>query len=243
MSERTAVGRGWKTAAPLVLALCGALLVISAKTSGGTDLRGGDLLEMTDLVRAEERRVQQLTVQAEEIQVEVERLTQSRGDDETRRLQDELDALRPQASMSPVLGPGLQVTLHDAPRTGNRQDLLAGVHIEEFIIHQEDLEAVMNALWAGGAEAMMVMDQRIGATSTVRCVGPVLQLEGRQYAPPYTISAIGDPDMLQAALDDSQEIAWIKSSAETIGLGYNVEPLQEITMPAYEGPRVTGTRS
>jgi uncharacterized protein YlxW (UPF0749 family) len=241
MPERTTMARGWKVAAPLVLAMCGILLVVSAKTSGGTDLRGSDLLEMPDLVRAEERRVQHLAAQVDELKTEVDSLTKSRGDDETRRVQEQFEELRPTAGMTPVQGPGLTVTLDDAPRPVDRQELAPNTHIEDYIVHQGDLEAVMNALWAGGAEALMVMDQRIGSTSTVRCVGSVLLLEGRQYSPPYKISAIGDPAALQAALDQSNAVADYRFYADRLGLGYEVESVETITMPAYEGALVTGT--
>jgi uncharacterized protein YlxW (UPF0749 family) len=149
--------------------------------------------------------------------------------------------LRPTAGMTPVQGPGLTVTLDDAPRPVDRQELAPNTHIEDYIVHQGDLEAVMNALWAGGAEALMVMDQRIGSTSTVRCVGSVLLLEGRQYSPPYKISAIGDPAALQAALDQSNAVADYRFYADRLGLGYEVESVETITMPAYEGALVTGT--
>jgi uncharacterized protein YlxW (UPF0749 family) len=236
MPESKGSARGWKVASPLMAALCGLLLLISNKTAGGTDLRASDLLEMPDLVRAEERRVQQLSGQAEELVEEVDNLTASRGDDETRRIQTEIEAALPAAGMTAVEGRGLTVTMDDAPRHA-RQELAPGTHIEDYIVHQQDLEAVMNALWAGGAEAMMVMDQRIGATSTVRCVGSVLLLEGRQYSPPYTIAAIGDPEALQAALDDSPGVGWFRSAADALGLGYEVAPGESIEMPAYESGR------
>ena len=56
---------------------------------------------------------------------------------------------------------------------------------------------MVNALWSGGAEAMQIMDQRVIATSAVRCVGNTLILQGRVYSPPYTITAIGDPERLR----------------------------------------------
>ncbi|NED95441.1 DUF881 domain-containing protein [Phytoactinopolyspora alkaliphila] len=241
MSEPAARGRGWKVAAPLVLALCGMLLVISAKTSGGTDLRGSDLLGMPDLVRAEERRVQELAAQVEDLKADVDSLTSSRGDHETKGIQEEIESLRPSVGMTPVEGQGLTVTLDDAPRPG--QDLAPNTHIEDYIVHQQDLEGVMNALWAGGAEAMMVMDQRIGAGSTVRCVGSVLLLEGRKYSPPYQISAIGDAEAMQAALNTSESVQWYRAAAEEIGLGYELELKETITMPAYEGSSLSGSRS
>ena len=65
---------------------------------------------------------------------------------------------------------------------------------------------MVNALWAGGAEAMMLMDQRVISTSAVRCVGNTLILQGRVYSPPYVITAIGDQDGMKQALDQSPEV-------------------------------------
>lgn len=235
-------GQVWKVAAPLLMALCGILFVVSHNTADGTDLRGSDLLEMPDIVRTEERRVENLSEQAKEVEEEIAELTDTRGDGETREIQSKIDDVLPHAQMTPVQGPGLTVVLDDAPRP-NTQDLAPNTHIEDYIVHQQDIEGVMNALWAGGAEAMMVMDQRIGATSTVRCIGSVLLLEGRQYSPPYRISAIGDAEQMRRALDASEPVSWYRSAAEALGLGYEVEAQESIVMPAYEGKRVTGSRS
>ncbi|RAW14673.1 hypothetical protein DPM12_10455 [Phytoactinopolyspora halophila] len=242
MPTSTSSARGWKAAAPFILTLCGILFVISHKTAGGTDLRGSDLLEMPDLVRSEERRVQQLAAQAQQLEDEIDSLTDSRGDHETQEIQEEIEEVLPAAQMEPVQGPAITVTLDDSPQAGS-QDLPPNTNDEDYIVHQQDLEAVMNAMWAGGAEAMMVMDQRIGSTSTVRCVGSVLLLEGRKYAPPYEISAIGDVEAMERALEESRAVAWFRSAADALGLGYEVEVKESVTMPGYEGPRGSGSRS
>ena len=72
------------------------------------------------------------------------------------------------------------------------------------------MQAVVNALWAGGAEAMMIQDQRIISTSAVRCVGNTLILQGRVYSPPYRIRAIGDPDALRRTLAAVADVACIR---------------------------------
>ena len=76
----------------------------------------------------------------------------------------------------------------------------------DLVIHQQDLQAVVNALWVGGAEGIQVMDQRLVSTSAVRCVGNTLVLQGRLYSPPYTVTAVGDPEALHAALVRVREI-------------------------------------
>ena len=57
--------------------------------------------------------------------------------------------------MEAVEGPGLTVVLEDAPKA--QQDA-AGDDIKSAIVHQQDIQAVVNAMWAGGAEAMSLQD-------------------------------------------------------------------------------------
>ncbi len=137
------------------------------------------------------------------------------------------------AGQLPVTGPGVVVELWDAPAP---PDLSAsGLHPDDLVVHQQDLEAVINALWAGGAEAMMIQDQRITTTSSVRCVGNVLLLHGRHYSPPYRVSAIGDPQELTAAVDSSPGVAVYLQYADAYGLGWSMTEAEDIDMPAYTG--------
>ena len=71
-----------------------------------------------------------------------------------------------------------------------------------MIVHQQDVQAVVNALWAGGADGLAVMGQRLITTGAVRCVGNTLLLYGRTYSPPFRVTAVGDPTRLRASLAD-----------------------------------------
>jgi uncharacterized protein YlxW (UPF0749 family) len=221
----------WRFIAPLALGLCGVLLVTSARAADGSDLRGSGLTELSDLVRVEERRTQELSAEIDQLAAEVDELTEG-GAEEAGRNGDVDEELRATAGLSAVQGPALSVTLDDAPIPERRTE---GTEVEDYIVHQQDLEAVINALWAGGAEAMMLMDQRIISTSSVKCVGPVLFLQGKRYAPPYTVTAIGDAAALQAALDESPGVREYERYADLLGLGFEVTSLEQITMPGYDG--------
>lgn len=236
------IGRGWKVAAPITLALCGVLLVTSAKAAGGDDLRGSDTLEFTDLVRAEEQRVEELNARIADLSDEIEELADNHRDGQTEEFDRLTQQLMPDAGLTPVRGPALAVVLDDALRPPTAEDEAEGFNIEDYIVHQQDLEAVVNALWAGGAEAMTVMDQRIVSTSTIRCVGSVLLLHGRTYYPPYTITAIGDTAAMRDALDSSPAVATYRDWAERVGLGYDVRE-ETVTMPAYTGTIRGGSTS
>ena len=83
--------------------------------------------------------------------------------------------------------------MSDAPRDADG-NYPAGVDPDDLVIHQQDVQSVVNAMWAGGAEAMMIMDQRVLTTSAVRCIGNTLLLQGRTYSPPFVVTAIGDAE-------------------------------------------------
>lgn len=229
---------GWRLAAPVVLAVSGMMFALSARASDGEDLRGGRYTELTDLVRAEEQRASELTERLESLQREVETLAaaEAQTDGGSPNAVDWAEQLRPIAGLSAVTGPGIAVSLDDAALPAEGRAMPSGTTYDDYVVHQQDVEGVVNALWAGGAEAMTVMDQRVVSTSAVRCVGNVLILHGRVYSPPFTISAIGDVEGMNQALDDSEAVASYRSWADYIGLGYQVTTSDELTMPAYDGP-------
>lgn len=131
-----------------------------------------------------------------------------------------------------VTGPGLRVRLWDAPAVSD-----TAVDPNDLVVHQQDIEAVVNALWAGGAEAITIQGERITSTTAIRCVGNVLLLHGRQYSPPYVIEAIGGQDDLLEALDDSDAVRVYVEWVDKVGLGWELTKLSAVEMPPYDGPR------
>jgi uncharacterized protein YlxW (UPF0749 family) len=97
------------------------------------------------------------------------------------------------------------------------------------------VQAVVNALWAGGAEAMTLMGQRVIATSAVRCVGNTLLLHGAVYSPPFTVTAVGDVDGMRAALDRAPGVVVYRQYVAAYGLGYSVTTARSKRLPAYDG--------
>jgi uncharacterized protein YlxW (UPF0749 family) len=229
---------GWRAAVPVVLALAGLLFAASASTARGAALRDDTRRSGADLLAAEQARVAELAEQATALRAEVDRLT-SRTASRNAGLAEarsRINRLAAQAQLRPVTGPGLTVTLDDAPVPGVDEPLPPGVTLDSYVVHQQDVQAVVNALWAGGAQAMQLQDQRVIATSAVRCVGPLLILQGRTYPPPYRITAIGDPDQLKEALDSSEAVATYRDYVDYIGLGYSVQVHDQVTVPGYTGP-------
>lgn len=122
-----------------------------------------------------------------------------------------------------IHGPGITVTLDDSPLAANAGNTSGSdFNINDYVVHQQDVEAVINALWAGGAEAMMIQDQRVLSNSAIICSGNVLLLQGKQYSPPYTIAAIGPIEKMKQALENSSVIKDYLAYVKAIGLGWKV---------------------
>ena len=225
--------RKWRWLVPIVLATIGLLLVTTARLAQGTDLRPERRTELADLIAAEEQRADEALERVEMLRSEVEAATAARHDPEGRQLQQLSERWGTAVGIDEVVGPTLTVTLDDAriPPDG----IPDGYAADDYVVHQQDLQAVVNALWAGGAEALQVMDQRIISTSAVRCVGNTLILQGRVYAPPYTVTAVGPPERMQRALDASPGVGLYLQYVDLIGLGYEVERMDSGTVVGYEG--------
>jgi len=225
----------WAAVVPLVAAAAGLLFATSAQTSQGTDLRTSGRSDLVDVVRAQDRAVRVRAVTVRQLQAEVDALTSraAPGNNTVTQLGDQARKLAPTVGTQPVTGPALSVSLNDAKRTA--ASLPEGSTADDIVVHQQDVQSVVNALWAGGAEAMMLMDQRVISTSAVRCVGNTLILQGRVYSPPYVIQAIGDPQTMRAALDRSEQVTIYRQYVAAYGLGYDVTSKTQVTFPAYEG--------
>ena len=215
-----------------VLVLAGLLFAASAQASGGTSLRD-DVADLPALIAEESAAVEAGTARVAALREEVVALTDRVQDAEVSDLQRQAEDLAGAAGLQPVTGPGVEIVLDDAPRDRPVPEGVAG---DLLVVHQEDVQAVVNALWAGGAEAMMLMDQRVISTSAVRCVGSTLRLQGRVYSPPYTIRAIGDTGRLLEALESSPEVQIYQEYVDAYGLGYEEKVLRSVEMPGFEGP-------
>lgn len=211
----------------VVLMLAAVLFVVSARASSDPATRRPQ--NLSDLTQAESSKVEQLTNQVNDLRAQVDRLA-AQADAQAGQSAGSVSAgYAVESGSTPVTGPGLVVRLDDAPA----QDAPSDVSPDVLVVHQQDLQAVMNALWAGGAEAMELMDQRVVSTSAVRCVGNVLRLHGRVYSPPYEVRAIGDAATMRAALDASPAVRAYERDAQRVGLGWAVTDAGSLQMPAY----------
>lgn len=229
---RSGESRRWQVLVPVVCLVAGLGFAASARDSNGTDLRAPGVASLADTVRNAEKRVQAAEGQASNLQARVDRTARQtgQGDSAVARAQAQVTPLQTPGGLTAMHGPGLEVVLDDASTQ------LAGVDPNQQIVHQSDLQAVVNALWAGGAEAMSIAGQRVIATSAVRCVGNTLLLNGDVYSPPFRVAAIGPSRTMQDRLAASPGVKLFQEAAGYYGLGYTVASQDRLDLPAFRGP-------
>ncbi|MFI5684516.1 DUF881 domain-containing protein [Streptomyces sp. NPDC051636] len=219
-----------------VFALAGLIFFTSFNTAKGTDIRtDSSLLKLSDLIQERSHKNKGLDDSNAALRDDVEALAER--DDGSSKAQDQkLSGLEKNAGTQKLKGKAISVTLNDAPPNATAK--LPGYpepQPDYLVIHQQDLQAVVNALWQGGAKGIKVMDQRLISTSAVRCVGNTLILQGRVYSPPYKITAVGDPAKMQKALADSPAIQTYMVYVNVYGLGWKVTEDGTVTLPGYSG--------
>lgn len=227
----------WRFGVPVVCLLAGLLLSATYGVSGGDEIRRSDAPRLVDLVREAQQSVDRLSAERDALVAEFDAHHGGSPGAEAAlaAITDKGARLAAEAGLDPMRGRGLVVTLNDAQRDAEGR-FPRDASPDDLVVHQQDIEAVLNALWSAGAEAIQVQDQRIIATSAPRCVGNTLLLNGRTYSPPYVVSAIGDPAAMQAALAASPLVTLYKQYVVRFGLGYTEEPRVEVELVGHSEP-------
>lgn len=143
-------------------------------------------------------------------------------------LNEQLQQMKKFAGLTEVEGPGLTITLRDSTRGGNGLEALGQ------IVHDGDVLRVVNELWGAGAEAITVNGMRVVTTTSFRCVGPVIHVQGVPIASPVIIRAIGDPDTLLGAMNLPGGV--LAEIRETDPVMVQLETVEKHRFAAFTGP-------
>jgi uncharacterized protein YlxW (UPF0749 family) len=224
-----------KIAAIVAFAAAGFLLAASTLTANGSDIRVERPAQLRDLVQNEANKIDKLENNLIDIQSEIEEITNGSVRSEIESTQVKIQQLSPVAGFTSMVGPGLVITLNDAPQVDLSIPENERPDVNDLLIHQEDVQSVVNALWAGGAQGVSLMGKRVIATSAVKCVGNTLLLHGKVYSPPFRIEAIGDVTKLTKSLRDDPNVAILQDYVDLFGLVYEVQRVALIELPPYEG--------
>lgn len=142
-------------------------------------------------------------------------------------VEGDLDDASLVAGLVAMKGPGLRVSLDDS-----LLDEAPSGNVNDLVIHSQDVQAVVNALWRSGAEAIAINGQRLVGTSAVLCVGNTLLLNGTVHSPPYVVAAVGaNRDRFEA---DSL-VKRLRNDAEAYGIRISIQRSTEVQVPRYRG--------
>ena len=218
---------------PLVLTVgfvvLGFLLVTAV--SSAQDARRAAAPRKGELIDLIERRRDLVAEQDRAVQALREEVAGARRAEARRSASDRAEASRTgilslQAGTVALKGPGVLVRLSDSDReTPDDED--AGA----FRIHDADLQLVVNALFAAGAEAVAVNDSRLVATTPIRAAGDTIVVNFRPLNPPYRVAAIGAD---RQAFEDSEIVRRFRRWSDLFGLGFSIQD-RDLTLPAFSG--------
>ncbi len=206
-----------KIAALMITALAGYMLVanvnLNRKTTVTTNTR--------ELIEKRQERADELTDDITALSTKLDAVKELSGNITEWNVTPTVQDTGSDTMLPKVEGPGISVQLNDSSYASALSST-SGNDVNDYVVHQQDIEAVVNALWAGGAEAMTIQGVRVENTTAVRCVGNVLLLNGHTYSPPYTVQAIGSYDAMHQALQDSKAIQLYLEYVKQDGLGWKV---------------------
>lgn len=170
----------------LLCLLLGVSIAIQVR-QGDDSLEGASQQELVRLLDESDRHVSDLELENAELDRTLEDLRSGQEDDAVARAaaEDRLEQLEIIAGTAPAQGRGIVVSISDPGRTVRPSTLLG----------------VIQELRNAGAEVIQIGDVRVVASTSVTSdEDGALLVDGTVVRPPYTVRAIGDPDVMDPAL-------------------------------------------
>jgi len=227
------------TALSFVLGIMLALAINTTQRMRGSGIPGGRFGISAAILSTYKETNKGLQKEISDLRKQVEGLEQNErdGSNSYKLLQEQLAALRASSGLSAVHGPGLKVTLRDSPERPLPN--LTPEDLDSYKVHDQDINGLISELKAAGAEALAITGgdgtqlQRVVVTTTARCVGPHVMVNGIQMAPPYTVFAIGSPKDLRGALEMPE--GFIQMRSLDVLKMITIEESEALALPEYSG--------
>ena len=229
---RPAARRGWQAVAALLIAAVFAAVAQARSTAPGVTAAQQALAAS---VTADQARIDQLTATRDALAAQSEEVARREltADATGRVLLAGLDAAALSAATTAVGGPGLMITVTDPGVGPDLSDVskqrVAG---REQVILDRDLQLVVNALWAAGAEAIAVGGVRIGPDVTIRQAGGAILVDNQPIAGPYVVLAIGAPETMRDSFEASSALQRLRLLETAYRAGVTVSTEDELSVPA-----------
>lgn len=220
----------WNLAMGLTMAALGFLIIAQVRAgrqfTRQVQVPTRNVYALATLLREEREARQSLEAQVTQLRKQLE--TYERAATEGRSLAEamgkELESLRVALGLKAMRGPGVVVRMAD-PKTQPKGS-------NPVVVSYQDIVAVVNELWAAGAEAIAVNDQRITATTGLSQVGGTVVINLQRLTGPYDLVALGDPATLEGALNIRGGLI---EGLRALGLTITITRRDSLTVPAYKG--------
>jgi uncharacterized protein YlxW (UPF0749 family) len=230
-------GRRWgQLLVALVLALAGLLAAVtydqaSAGAKGRTQVREALLHDIDSASSTADDLTRQLT--SLRGRVDHTRDTALAASAVGQLALSQLAAAEQGAGAVAVTGPGLEVTLADAKQNADSDPVGSGSQSDAAgNVRDSDVQLVVNALWAAGAEAISINGQRLGPTSTIRTAGEAILVDFEPVSSPYAVSAIGNADALSKKFLADPEVDTLALISQSYGLRFEFAKKDRLSLPA-----------
>lgn len=170
------------------------------------------------------QRLSQTEKERDSLQDEVKKLKESTNKQEA--LSKDIENIKMGAGVLAMQGPGISIVIDDSKKQSK-----TGENLNLYLIHDDDILKVINELRAAGAEGISINEQRLIATSEIRCAGPTLSVNNTRYSPPYEIKAIGDSQTLENAL---KMRGGVVETLQFWGIQITIKTENNVILPAYK---------
>ncbi|MGH8841008.1 MAG: DUF881 domain-containing protein [Jiangellaceae bacterium] len=142
-------------------------------------------------------------------------------------LRESMATMRSAAGTGAVQGPGVVVEVDDAENGADSGSSGAVTNVLDI-----DLQQVVNGLWAAGAEAVSINDQRVTAMTAIRSANDVILVNFRPLEPPYEVRAVGDSRTLGSRFLEGSGGQWLLDASSTAGIQFDIRNDDSLTLPA-----------
>ena len=142
---------------------------------------------------------------------------------------ERLESLKSDVGLTEVRGEGLEISLKDSP-VAERD---SGEVSDTYLVQASDLRDLVNILFAAGAGAISINGQRVISTSPIISVGTTILINNSHVAPPFTIQAVGDTDMMLQRLLNRNLLPSLYEKVEEYGIGFDILKKNLVVVPIY----------
>jgi uncharacterized protein YlxW (UPF0749 family) len=183
---------------------------------------------LMDQIRERSETTAELVAQNTELRTEIQELQEQAFGESAAAANDAAAQLGVWTGTTPVTGPGVVVTMEDSDAAQAGEPDSEGGRVQDF-----DLQVVVNALWASGAESIAINGIRLTGATAIRTAGSAILVDLQPLLSPYTIEAIGEPNGMRSAFARSAGASLLSTlSSPQYGITSQLSVASELTLPA-----------